>query len=536
MRLLIITSNPDIESTPWWPVIARTPGIGSVMILRENRPRSAPASLRKNLKWHGPLWIPYRAAMLLIDRARSKHQTPGEPIDLLPFKIERIEVPSLRDPAVLERVRAWQPHLGLSIGAPILKEELFAIPAAGTVNLHLGKVPEFRGAPPAFWELWEGATEIGATIHRVDVGLDTGPILAQATAPIHPDDSLRTVSDRAVELGALVLGRTLHQTLMGRVSPVAQTGNGRTYRSPSIGTQFRLWARIAWRRARQRLSGRNLVKHAIAYAFLFFVRPVRDLYRSIVGRHPVRIFTYHRVTTLTRDGMTIAPREFEEQVAYLTRTHDIVSLDRALGALDRGERLTRPMGVITFDDAYTSVFRAARPILKAFSVPATVFASSALVETDRRYLHDQGHPLSSHFAVMNWSQLELLRNAGWCLGGHTANHVRVAKTGGAELQHELIEPLEALRLRFQIAAPAFAYPFGGIGDITAAQIDYAISLGYRAVLSNFGGDNVPGDSTPADVRRFDLGGNHARAAWKSNVHGLDLARLGRRMVRTEVGG
>ena len=67
-----------------------------------------------------------------------------------------------------------------------LQRSLFSIPGLGTLNLHLGKAPEFRGSSPGFYELLAGVPQVGVTVHRVDDGLDSGPILLQRTFPLDP--------------------------------------------------------------------------------------------------------------------------------------------------------------------------------------------------------------------------------------------------------------------------------------------------------------------------------------------------------------
>ncbi|HZA91496.1 MAG TPA: formyltransferase family protein, partial [Gemmatimonadales bacterium] len=49
---------------------------------------------------------------------------------------------------------------------------------------HLGLAPEFRGSSPAFYEMLEGVPTVGVTIHRINEGLDTGPIIKQESFPI----------------------------------------------------------------------------------------------------------------------------------------------------------------------------------------------------------------------------------------------------------------------------------------------------------------------------------------------------------------
>ena len=77
-----------------------------------------------------------------------------------------------------------------------------------------------------------------------------------------------------------------------------------------------------------------------------------------------------------------------------------------------------------------------------------------------------------------------------------------------------------------------AYPFGGSDDITTDGVLAAKDAGYSTLVSNFGGENFPGDD-PFSVRRVDVGGDHESVMWKAAALGLDLSRWKRRMGRDE---
>ena len=53
--------------------------------------------------------------------------------------------------------------LGIVLGTRILKASTFGVPRMGCINLHKGKVPEYRGMPPGFWELYDGASSASVT-------------------------------------------------------------------------------------------------------------------------------------------------------------------------------------------------------------------------------------------------------------------------------------------------------------------------------------------------------------------------------------
>ncbi len=83
-----------------------------------------------------------------------------------------LQVTNIHAETTVKTVTEFEPDLGLSLAAPILRYPLFSIPRLGTVNLHKGKVPDYRGMPPAFWELWNDEKSIGCTVHWVNDKLD----------------------------------------------------------------------------------------------------------------------------------------------------------------------------------------------------------------------------------------------------------------------------------------------------------------------------------------------------------------------------
>ncbi len=61
----------------------------------------------------------------------------------------------------------------------ILPKEIFDYPKFGSINLHAGPVPKYRGGSPLNWQLINGENKIGLSILKVESGLDNGPILNQ---------------------------------------------------------------------------------------------------------------------------------------------------------------------------------------------------------------------------------------------------------------------------------------------------------------------------------------------------------------------
>jgi peptidoglycan/xylan/chitin deacetylase (PgdA/CDA1 family) len=293
---------------------------------------------------------------------------------------------------------------------------------------------------------------------------------------------------------------------------------------PLLRQRMALSLRIARRRLRSALAPRAIVKTVAGLVALCVIRPIRDLVRTLTGSHPLHVFNFHRITTLCRDGMTVSPRVLERQVAYIARTHDIVSLEEALDLVRNGRRLRRPVALLTFDDGYRSVFNVARPILKAHRVPGCCFVCPDFVGTNRRFAHDETSPVRSQLEVMTWNELAVLLEEGWAVGSHTASHARLSECRGDELRHEVEGAGRILKERFGREQLVIAYPFGQRGDISAEAREFIRKVGYAACFNDASGENrVPCDSF--DITRIEIGGHHPTLAWKLRAHGLSLERF-----------
>ena len=165
-------------------------------------------------------------------------------------------VPDIHDEVVLSKVRVLEPDLGLIYGSPILKSELFEIPAFGTLGIHHGKVPQYRGKKTTFWAMYNGESQAGVTIQKVNAGLDTGQIVNSGSVPA-TNRAYSTVWNELVELGLDLYIRSILDVKAGAARLHPQLGpKGKLYRDPSFADILRFW----WRQAKRRFN-RSQVQH-----------------------------------------------------------------------------------------------------------------------------------------------------------------------------------------------------------------------------------------------------------------------------------
>ena len=103
------------------------------------------------------------------------------------------------------------------------------LPPAGCLNIHASVLPRWRGAAPIHRAIEAGDDSTGITIMQMDAGLDTGPMLLQATEPIRAQDTTATLHDRLAALGGRLIVQALHDLTAGRLQAAAQPTEGVTY-------------------------------------------------------------------------------------------------------------------------------------------------------------------------------------------------------------------------------------------------------------------------------------------------------------------
>jgi methionyl-tRNA formyltransferase len=144
--------------------------------------------------------------------------------------IETIQPARMRAPDALEKLHAWQPDMiVVTAFGQILRQNVLNLPPYGCINVHASLLPRWRGAAPIQAAILHGDAVSGATIMKMDAGIDTGPILAQQIVAIDPQDTAASLAARLAEAGAQLLIATLPAYIEGEITPRPQSEEGATY-------------------------------------------------------------------------------------------------------------------------------------------------------------------------------------------------------------------------------------------------------------------------------------------------------------------
>ena len=188
------------------------------------------------------------------------------------------------------------------------------------------------------------------------------------------------------------------------------------------------------------------------------------------------VLCYHALSPGWPAALATTVERFAAQLEHLAgRGYQGVTFTDAV------ERRPRRAVAVTFDDAFASVWRLARPVLDGLGWPATVFVPTDF-PGERRPLAWAGTeqwlrtPHRDELEPMGWEELRALQAAGWEIGSHTCSHPRLTTLTDAELDRELRVSRER-GIEELGACASIAYPYG---DVDRRVVDAAAAAGYRA--------------------------------------------------------
>ncbi|HEX6292452.1 MAG TPA: methionyl-tRNA formyltransferase [Herpetosiphonaceae bacterium] len=167
------------------------------------------------------------------DRPAGRSRTPQAP----PVKVAAVELglpvlqpATLRDPAMVERLRAFQPEVGVVAAyGEILRKDMLDIPPLGYLNIHPSLLPLYRGPTPVAAAILAGDEITGVSIIRLVRAMDAGPIVAQATLPMPPDARSGPLTDELFTIGSQLLVGVLPLYASGELQPQPQDEHQATY-------------------------------------------------------------------------------------------------------------------------------------------------------------------------------------------------------------------------------------------------------------------------------------------------------------------
>jgi len=99
---------------------------------------------------------------------------------------------------------------GVCVGfMSILKKEIFSVPENGILNLHCGKLPEYRGRAPISRSIMNGEEFLTVSVHRIDEGVDSGDICKEYKIKISQEDDVNTLYHKCSGVSSVIISECL---------------------------------------------------------------------------------------------------------------------------------------------------------------------------------------------------------------------------------------------------------------------------------------------------------------------------------------
>jgi peptidoglycan/xylan/chitin deacetylase (PgdA/CDA1 family) len=195
---------------------------------------------------------------------------------------------------------------------------------------------------------------------------------------------------------------------------------------------------------------------------------------KVEGYQTVPILVYHNFSKLRSDKTSVSQNDFEAQMNYLKQNnYHVVSMDQLLDFIDYKEQLPEKSIVLTFDDAWRSIFDIALPILIKYDFKATFFIYTDFIGGGK---------------AMTWKQIETLSKIGYDIQCQTKTHRNLAfprknesfKNYFKSIEMEISYPKQLIKKNLNIDCKYLAYPYGETNNLVIAMLK---KHGYRAAFT-----------------------------------------------------
>lgn len=166
------------------------------------------------------------------------------------------------------------------------------------------------------------------------------------------------------------------------------------------------------------------------------------------------IMQYHHVSEKTPSSTSVTPERFAEHLSYISEHYTVLSLEKVITALQKGETLPENSLAITFDDGYRNILENAHPLLTQHGFPYTIFVNPALQGTREN--------------LLTWDELKRMSKEGVTIANHYLGHEHLLyKSAGkteaqwlADHESNLLLAEEIIESYIGKSPRYFAYPYG----------------------------------------------------------------------------
>ncbi|KGL61209.1 methionyl-tRNA formyltransferase [Polaribacter sp. Hel1_33_49] len=137
-------------------------------------------------------------------------------------EITILQPTNLKNQGFQQELENLKADLQIVVAFRMLPKAVWKMPKLGTFNLHASLLPSYRGAAPIHWAIINGETKTGVTTFFIDDKIDTGEIILQKEISIYNDETVGSLHDKLMFLGADLVTKTVDLISEGNVTTKKQ--------------------------------------------------------------------------------------------------------------------------------------------------------------------------------------------------------------------------------------------------------------------------------------------------------------------------
>jgi peptidoglycan/xylan/chitin deacetylase (PgdA/CDA1 family) len=206
------------------------------------------------------------------------------------------------------------------------------------------------------------------------------------------------------------------------------------------------------------------------------------------------VLCYHSADPGWESPMSVRPSELEQQLAWLSRHREVISLEEAVTRLDGSARLPSGVAAVTFDDGFADLEEYALPLLLRYRIPATVFLVAQTLTTGGQPVDWVNHPPAFPLETLRLDQVLRMQDAGVSFQSHSWAHRDLTALDPQECLRDLRDSRELLEDVLGRPVRQLAYPRGRHDErvrAAAAEAGYHCSFTLPEAAERPGAHAVP---------------------------------------------
>ena len=249
---------------------------------------------------------------------------------------------------------------------------------------------------------------------------------------------------------------------------------------------------------------RKILKILLITSFVF----VNELFAN---ENSIAVFVYHRFGENNYPSTNIKMSQFKKHLEELTKNnYNVVSTEEIIDALKNNKDLPEKTVALTIDDAFSSIYKKAWPLLREKRLPFTIFVSTEPVKSNSKN-------------YMNWEQVKEMANNGVTIGHHTQNHFHLVGKKKETIISEIEEASNDFLKNLGYTPNIFAYPYGEY----SSEIKQITKNYFKAAFGQQSG-GLYNEIDIFELPRFSINENYGdlkRFKFAANSYGLKIKNV-----------